>query len=173
MVHAAFLEQRRRLVGLHFSAYSIVAPAPRLAPDKISTFMWFKGEAPPTYTPIGRLALALWVAGLGLSVTHLIRRRGALGREAITLLVLVAGWLAGTAVFFVRFGDDLLLFSECWVGHVLLAVAVLLGDAVKNSTQRGRWLVGLAVFAAVLALNNGLFVGKLVRHYNPGSLLTL
>jgi hypothetical protein len=56
---------------------------------------------------------------------------------------------------------------------VLLAVAVLLGDAVKNSTQRGRWLVGLAVFVAVLALNNGLFVGKLVRHYNPGSLLTL
>ncbi|MGC4088153.1 MAG: hypothetical protein QM756_09680 [Polyangiaceae bacterium] len=171
--NAAFLSQRRRLVALHFGAYSVVAPAPRLAPEKISTFMWFPNEAPPAYSRIGRVALGLWLAGLALACATLVRRFRTFGRETLSVLVLVAGWLAGTAVFFVRFGDDLTLYSEFWVGHVLLAFAILIGEALRPRERQTRWLVVLALFAATLGVNNALFVGKLVRNYHQGRWLTL
>jgi hypothetical protein len=69
-----------------------------------------------------------------------------------------------SALLFLCFGDDLLLFSECWMPHVMLWVAVGLGAERKWSHGRRVFPVLTALFVLLLALNNADFVREVLRN---------
>ena len=168
------LSKRGKRLLAHMVAFNIVAPRPLLRePSKITTFMWEESEAMPAYSLLGKSVVAAWLVAFAFASYSNVRRLLQVRPEVRAVTILCGGWLFGVALLFLCFGDDLLLYSECWMAHVALWVALGLGAERQWILARRAWPVLAAIFVLLLAINNAQFVRNMLHHYQTRPLIDL
>jgi len=168
------ISRRGRRLLAHMVAFDVVAPKPFLRqPRKITTFMWEENESMPAYSLLGKAVIAAWLVAFAFATYSNVRRLLDVRPDVRATIILCGGWLFGVSLFFLCFGDDLLLFSECWMAHMVLWVAVGLGAERNWNPARRVWPVLISLFVLSLALNNAEFVRAMLRHYQTSDLITL
>jgi hypothetical protein len=158
----------------HLVLFNIVAPKPSYSgpPLRMTTFMWNEGQKFPAYTATGWVAATAWALLLFSAAFCNLRQRTDRCSASRGLLLLCSGWIAAVACVFMTFGDDYLLYSALWNGHVLLWVWVGVSAWVARVQRPWASRIGISAFLLVLLGNNAEMVYRMLRNYNPGQLIT-
>ena len=140
---------------------SRAVPSPASAPEPFPLLLFFGSFA--TYWAIGELIQGFHGHDF---YNYFFNARGAFrgDRTRLGLRLLCAGWMVGVFGLFTFFGDDLMLYSELLVGHVVLFVAVGLAEFVRDEHLRF-WKAGGVLFLTLLAWNNARFVVEMLARY--------
>ncbi|HEX3595997.1 MAG TPA: hypothetical protein VHU80_12885 [Polyangiaceae bacterium] len=152
----------------HFFAFCVVAPRPLLTepPDSITTFMWEQKRLIAHYDVLGAIVASAWCLLL-LAATAANVRAFFLGDATTRARILFfAGWLFGTFGLFAYFGDDLLLYSTLWTFHLVAWVVLGLTALGPPLERRAGWFkIAAFSFVALLVLNNGVFVHRMISQH--------
>jgi hypothetical protein len=162
---ARYVHRWIRLVP-HVFSFDVVAPVSLFTgnPDKITTFMWEQRDRVAGYSPLGGTVACVWALSFVVALVGNVRGAFRGDRTRLGLRLLCSGWIVGVFALFTFFGDDLMLYSELWVGHIVLFVAVGLAEFVRDEHMRF-WKAGGVLFLTLLAWNNARFVLEMLSRY--------
>jgi hypothetical protein len=159
---------RATVLVTHFFAFSIVAPRPLLTgpPDTMTTFMWEEKNRLAHYDAFGSVVVAIWCALVLVATFSNVRAFFRSDGTARARIAFLSGWLLGTLGLFWYFGDDLLLYSPLWTFHWVMWVVLGLVPLARATDHRAPWFrIGGLTFVAMLALNNAVFVKRMVLQH--------